>query len=1033
MSTGDKIVFKDKKKENVNLTGGEVFLTDSDFAIILNPKNFANTILKIAKEENIEMSEDMAQLLVAQAYHEMGVTSSHLKQYKENGKLDNPEKFTKNVRVNKNLWGMNAASKRKNIYDGVRKTIDSANDLVGYAFYSDVLQAITDRLYWENYARGNDENTSPKNPISSEYNSPEEYAAALKTMGFYTADQGLYADSLKKHVNKIAPDFENFEYDEKDIQSIVDEILGPKVVTPENWVEGDPVPEGYEAQGEEGSQALFQIPGEQEDVVEESPAINWHNEEKRIVEIDGFYYQVPKEVDISGMNNIQILETAPLPVNEDGSPVDPDAVQEDVSPENWKPGDKVPEGYERQGNIIVSTQEPTFEEAPIVTEEEVEQPPAETIESDLPNVIKRRRKRKGYVDIDPLDLKKIPRKKSDSALINEALTNVDDATSDDDIKKLLEEDVTAAKETQLEEAIENQRAKDEIQADDVLIPQQIDSKGKTIEAQLMSEEEAKKKGLSYYTRQDFKDEGLDFPEAAKKPKTRKELRDDYLSYKKAGGDMKFKNWKERQIELQKDSKDDIILPTDNLIDIEEEQELDTFEQSKEQYLDSVPDDFVLVTQGLSDDGRNIEPGWISREEAEALGVSFQTKEEHYEDIEYQFGEDALSGVTPFSQKAIISDMPITGEGESPLITGGVEAPGTDQEMVWINSGQTIDGNTYNEGWMPKANADNVGLEYIPESEVPAYYAETYGQDSTIPDITNENWQSSIIPVDANDNLLNDNDNYFPSTDSDGNLTFDNIPNDAANKRKNNKELQNRFGKWAPTALTLAAGVYAATKAGKEFKPKDFPALSQHYKQRMADLKELAGKGFTAAERAKVQDEINESYRLGLKNMLSASAGNRGTYLAGVGALDANRATALLDLAAKDAELNRTNQELYGQALGKYEEIRLKKLQTERSEDMAMQLQNKAGAAKFASEAFKQVVQDIRYQQNYGPDTPFGKAKTKYYETLAGTDSKNYKDRMDRDMAIATQFGQLDPAGQSALASSLGLDETQAEYYINWDE
>tara|TARA_Y100001973_G_C5078858_1_gene271440 strand:- start:206 stop:814 length:609 start_codon:yes stop_codon:yes gene_type:complete len=202
---------------------------------------------------------------------------------------------------------------------------------------------------------------------------------------------------------------------------------------------------------------------------------------------------------------------------------------------------------------------------------------------------------------------------------------------------------------------------------------------------------------------------------------------------------------------------------------------------------------------------------------------------------------------------------------------------------------------------------------------------------------------------------------------------------------------------------------------------------------MADLKELAGKGFTAAERAKVQDEINESYRLGLKNMLSASAGNRGTYLAGVGALDANRATALLDLAAKDAELNRTNQELYGQALGKYEEIRLKKLQTERSEDMAMQLQNKAGAAKFASEAFKQVVQDIRYQQNYGPDTPFGKAKTKYYETLAGTDSKNYKDRMDRDMAIATQFGQLDPAGQSALASSLGLDETQANYYINWDE
>ena len=69
MSTGDKIVFKDKKKENINLTGGEVFLTDSDFAIILNPKNFANTILKIAKEENIEiMKNDIIKPVVEQIF-----------------------------------------------------------------------------------------------------------------------------------------------------------------------------------------------------------------------------------------------------------------------------------------------------------------------------------------------------------------------------------------------------------------------------------------------------------------------------------------------------------------------------------------------------------------------------------------------------------------------------------------------------------------------------------------------------------------------------------------------------------------------------------------------------------------------------------------------------------------------------------------------------------------------------------------------------------------------------------------------------
>lgn len=166
------------------------------------------------------------------------------------------------------------------------------------------------------------------------------------------------------------------------------------------------------------------------------------------------------------------------------------------------------------------------------------------------------------------------------------------------------------------------------------------------------------------------------------------------------------------------------------------------------------------------------------------------------------------------------------------------------------------------------------------------------------------------------------------------------------------------------------GVAALKKAVKPFEQETMPQLSQEFMTFLEKSRRLSEQGFSPAEEAKARQDIATTYKLGLENLVRGTAGDRAKFLAMSGTLDATRNRALLDFAAKDAQLNRQNRQQYGQLLSNKENMDREakmKMRSERMEEMSrereMGMQMKAD---IAGAAFKNLMDEISYQKNYGP-------------------------------------------------------------------
>ena len=82
-----------------------------------------------------------------------------------------------------------------------------------------------------------------------------------------------------------------------------------------------------------------------------------------------------------------------------------------------------------------------------------------------------------------------------------------------------------------------------------------------------------------------------------------------------------------------------------------------------------------------------------------------------------------------------------------------------------------------------------------------------------------------------------------------------------------------------------------------------------------------------------------------------TAGDRAKFLAQTGILDAARSSALLDYAAKDAELQRKNQDRYEKMMLFKENYDIQRTEQDRLEDLERQVANKEAAINFTSAAF----------------------------------------------------------------------------------
>ena len=153
-------------------------------------------------------------------------------------------------------------------------------------------------------------------------------------------------------------------------------------------------------------------------------------------------------------------------------------------------------------------------------------------------------------------------------------------------------------------------------------------------------------------------------------------------------------------------------------------------------------------------------------------------------------------------------------------------------------------------------------------------------------------------------------------------------------------------------MLAAVGKRAFAESMKKIKPLEVPELSNMFKSHLEQTRQMSQLGFSVEESQKARAEIDGAYGKGIENAVRGTAGDRAKFLAMSGVLDSRRQSALLDFAAKDAQLQRQNQASYTKALSFAEEYNMNKAKVEQSARLETELQNKKGASEFAKQVFQ---------------------------------------------------------------------------------
>ncbi len=162
------------------------------------------------------------------------------------------------------------------------------------------------------------------------------------------------------------------------------------------------------------------------------------------------------------------------------------------------------------------------------------------------------------------------------------------------------------------------------------------------------------------------------------------------------------------------------------------------------------------------------------------------------------------------------------------------------------------------------------------------------------------------------------------------------------------------------------GAKAAKRGMEEVPVPRLEGLSTAFKQYSQQQKALAESGLSYAERQTLEQGIDQAYEAGMQNLVRGTSGDRAKFLAGTGALDFNRQTSLLKVAALEDEARRQNRAAYGDLL-KFEatQNREKDVFT-KSREYNQKLADKAMFQNTASAAFQHVFDNIRFGQDYKP-------------------------------------------------------------------
>mgnify|MGYP003111977799 CR=1 FL=1 len=156
-------------------------------------------------------------------------------------------------------------------------------------------------------------------------------------------------------------------------------------------------------------------------------------------------------------------------------------------------------------------------------------------------------------------------------------------------------------------------------------------------------------------------------------------------------------------------------------------------------------------------------------------------------------------------------------------------------------------------------------------------------------------------------------------------------------------------------ISYVMGKQGLDAAMKEVEPMQKAELSPMFMQHLRQSRELSKRGFHPDQEREFQNELDKAYQVGLENAVRGTGGDRAKFLAQSGVLDAQRSAALIDYAAKDAELQNANLEKYENMMLFKENFDIQRTEEQRAEDLERQIKDKEAAAGFVGSAFSSLM------------------------------------------------------------------------------
>ena len=229
--------------------------------------------------------------------------------------------------------------------------------------------------------------------------------------------------------------------------------------------------------------------------------------------------------------------------------------------------------------------------------------------------------------------------------------------------------------------------------------------------------------------------------------------------------------------------------------------------------------------------------------------------------------------------------------------------------------------------------------------------------------------------------------------------------DAANSEK--KEGQMRKAEMALTGLKAAAGILSLSQALRA-PDVETPELDPLIYEALSKQKALSESGLTAKEKGAAMQNMGDAYAGAMKNVLRASGGQRGMYLANQGTVDAQRIQGLNQLAAQDAAVHRENIKEYNSLATSVGSMKLNRDMNVEQMRQATLSNNRQILSGVGSNLLSDAISDVSYYMN-----PNRKATEDLIKNLSGKKGKDdgYDNRLLND---GIKTANIIPKDQSAI-------------------